>query len=222
MFNITIKQIIPNLLHLKFENQYEVTSTFLRLQEFYESPFDNIRNNYFTLEHYMDTYANEMGNFTYHIDWAGFNVPGNVVLEFYETFSHDMLLEKEKTLKQIIMQAQQDGKIQGDNFYIIGTYGGDDIHVIRHEIAHGLFYLNTEYRKQVLEILNKIPESNMEAMTTWLSDKGYTNQVFLDEINAYLSTSPDEELGDKFTEKHCPWEQVQQCRHLFEQYYEEQ
>ena len=78
------KEIYPNLFLFTFPNQYELASTFIRLQEFYESPYKEIKGQYFTLEKYMDRYAKDQedNKFTYFEDWNGFNVPGNIVLKF--------------------------------------------------------------------------------------------------------------------------------------------
>lgn len=222
MFNIIKKEIIPNLFHLNFETQYEVTSTFLRMQEFYESPYKNIRGKYFTLEEYMDTYAADKGSFTYFEDWIGFNVPGNVVIDFYKTFSNDLLLQKEQDMKRILISLQKEGKLLDDKFYLIGTYGTDDVSTMNHELAHGFYYLNTEYQEHVLSILQQVPEDKMSAMIDWLKKAGYAEPMFLDEINAYLSTSHMGELGDRFSKENIPWKQVQQCKQLFEQYYKQE
>ena len=63
-----LTEIENNIYHVKFENQYQITSTFMRLQEFYESSHKNIKHHFFTVEEYMDIYAKENGNFSYYID----------------------------------------------------------------------------------------------------------------------------------------------------------
>ena len=79
-----LKQVYPGLYFLKFPNQYELTM--IRLQEFYESPYKNIRGKHFTLEQYMDAYAKHKGNFTYCSDWNGFNIPSIVIQDFFIIF----------------------------------------------------------------------------------------------------------------------------------------
>ena len=68
---ITKHKIADGIYLLRFETQYEVTSTFLRVQEHYESP--QFHGRIFTLEQYMDWYVAENGAFTYFQDWSGFN-----------------------------------------------------------------------------------------------------------------------------------------------------
>ncbi|MEK7106247.1 MAG: ABC transporter ATP-binding protein, partial [Patescibacteria group bacterium] len=60
--------------------QYALASTFLRFQEHYESP--KFRGQFFSLEEFMDWYAEEYGNFTYYKDWTGFNIPSYILKSF--------------------------------------------------------------------------------------------------------------------------------------------
>src|ERR1700730_3525707 len=80
---------------LRFKTQYQLTATFLRVQEHYESP--RFHGRIFSLEQYMDWYASRYGNFTYYQDWAGFNVPSTALQPFYEG-KFDPLSEKEMQL----------------------------------------------------------------------------------------------------------------------------
>src|ERR1700760_4146537 len=96
-----LQEVTSGLYHILFENQYSCCSTFLRLQEYYESPIKGIRGNYFTLEQFMDAYAETKGNFTYTLDWGGFNVPGHVIKKFFDLFGMN-LLEKEKNLYHLL------------------------------------------------------------------------------------------------------------------------
>ena len=76
-------QKTKNIFQVEAESQYDLAMTFIRIQEFYESPFREIRGHDFILEKYMDRYAKEYGNFTYTTDWNGFNVPGDIVRKFF-------------------------------------------------------------------------------------------------------------------------------------------
>ena len=78
---------------LRFKTQYELTSTFLRVQEHYESP--QFHGRIFTLEQYMDWYVARYGSFSYYQDWSGFNVPSTAFQPFYDG-KFDPLTEKEK------------------------------------------------------------------------------------------------------------------------------
>lgn len=172
-----------NIIFLKAKDQYELTSTFLRLQEFYESPNPKFRNKFFELEDYMDWYAKEYGNFTYTSDWSGFNVPGNVVTNFFVDYK-GKTLKKENALFKLIRAATFD---TDNKFYIIGTY--EDGSVVNHEMAHAHFYLDPAYKKQMTQLVNDLPQSFRIQFQNMLLKKGYCKQVLVDETQAYLATN---------------------------------
>jgi hypothetical protein len=192
-FKIKKSNPVPGVIHLLFKNQYETCSTFMRLQEFYESPFKQIRGKLFSLEQLMDLYAKQQGNFTYTCDWGGFNVPGHVVDEFFRLYD-GQLLEKEKDLRELVKDKA--GKIAvGSKYYVIGMYGEE---CLDHELAHALYYLNDDYRRQVNGLVKALPESVKSAIAKWLLDKGYSKPLIVDETNAYLTTDDQEELTKRF------------------------
>jgi hypothetical protein len=187
LFDITVEQIRPKIFHLKFKNQYELTSTFLRLEEFYESSFENIQGKHFTLEEFMDTYAKQYGNFTYTSDWNGFNVPSNVIRKFFTIFWLDLLV-KEKHLFTIISPILNDHA----DFYLIATHKNDSL---SHEIAHGYYYLDENYRNSMNTLIDSYEHKiNLEKC---LEEKGYNKQVVPDEIQAYLATAKQQYLIDR-------------------------
>ena len=63
--------------------------SFVRMQEFYESP--KFKGKYFTLEQYMDYWSKEFGkgSFTYPSVWDGFNIPGKVLSDWWDRFDND-------------------------------------------------------------------------------------------------------------------------------------
>lgn len=185
------KEMWPHIVHFQFDTQYEMASTFVRLQEFYESPFDNIRGQVFSMDQFMDTYATANGGvFSYFEDWAGFNVPGNVVVDFFSRFSH-CLREKEIKLFMEVNHLPRDG-----SFYIIGTYISEDKKkcAIEHEMAHAFYYLQKDYRKDVTRMYKRLPTLLQAKISTKLKEMGYTEAVIPDETQAYLSTGDDETL----------------------------
>lgn len=218
-FNISVSEIFPKCIHLHFETQYEVASSMMRLQEFYESPYENIKGKHFTVEEYMDAYATAMGNFTYTSDWTGFNIPGNVVTEFFEMFND--LFDKEIHLKETIDKAKKKAKIKDEHFYLIASYvdkiEGKD--VIKHELCHAMYYLNPEYSTRMDDNIMNIPEVELELLFKGLISQGYTKEVVLDEIQAYFSTSEMVQLCKDFATEELPWKYVLKCKQIFNEYY---
>lgn len=175
------------IIYISFDSRYQVASTFMRLQEFHESPSRKIRGKYFSLEQFMDEYANMAGNFTYCSDWTGFNVPGRIYQKFIKTFSLD-LLEKEKKMIALLEKVIKFGE---DDFYLIGTWNDGDI---THEEAHAFFAMSSVYRKTMRKLVGNYKRKNEVAK--WIRDMGYDKSVVVDEIQAYLATSDREYLLD--------------------------
>jgi hypothetical protein len=203
-----LDKMTDGIYHIRGKDQYDITSIFLRIQEFYESPFRGIRGKHFTLEHYMDLYAKEYGNFTYCQDWVGFNVPGNVVRRFFKIFEED-LLDKEELLYQTIEEIVESKK----RFYLIGTY--QDGAVVDHELAHAFYYLDSEYKKTMKRIILSLPEKIKDDMLKAITDKGYCKMVLEDELQAYCSTSSMIELTEQFEGISIPWEFVLDFKKTF-------
>jgi len=149
----------------------------MRLQEFYESPHAVIKDKHFTWENFIDCYTKQ-GCISYWKDWQGFNVPGDICIKFFYTFKNE-LTEKEKalwkTLLPIIRKHQYD-------FYLIGVYKEGDI---IHEEAHGLFYLNAQYKAEMIKLINTFSKRYFNQLCQGLTKRGYCPQVFMDEIQAY-------------------------------------
>lgn len=204
-----------NIIFLKGDNQYELSSTFMRLQEFYESP--KFKGEVFDLEEYMDWYASEYGNFTYTKDWNGFNVPGHIVAKFFEEFDN-ILLRKEKNLLEMV--ASHLGRTS--RFYVIGSHGENTTSrdVMRHEYAHAFFYLNQQYKKEQEELVMKLPKLFRNNVYKWLEESGYHEYVFVDECQAYLSTNQMIETAEDFGED-APWDTILKMQQTFQKYFDQ-
>ena len=189
-------KVTDNIFMVKCKNQYQLTSTFMRLQEFYESPYENIRGKYFTVEEYMDTYAGDTGNFTYNSDWNGFNVPGNIVEKFFDLFREQNigLLEKELKLYCLLDDYKA---FDLEKFYVIGVHECK-LSSMRHEVAHAFYYTNDKYTMNMNGLFNRMNLSAYIGLKKVLLDMGYCEEVINDEIQAYLSTSSYWELIKDF------------------------
>ncbi len=167
---MTKTQIADGIFVLHFETQYALASSFLRIQEHYES--SRFRKRIFTLEQYKEWYAAEFGAFTYYEDWSGFNVPSSAFAPFYAG-KFDPLLDKEQRLLRLFHNEREP-------FYVIGIASAADL---EHEVAHALFYTRPDYREAVLEAMRPYDTSAIEGR---LASMGYHRQVITDEVHAYL------------------------------------
>jgi hypothetical protein len=192
MSGFEVLKPFPNVLFFEFESHKEMLMTMFRIQEYYESPFDKIRNNYFTVEQFIDAYMEEDGELDYFAKWGGFNVPSHIVKDFFFNFRFD-LTDREKILKKGI----EENLSSKDSFYIIAALKGQAT-CMQHELAHALYYLDKDFKDKALELVLSMPPETRNQMHTVLGGMGYTPEVFDDEIQAYLSTSDKKYLKEQF------------------------
>ena len=176
---VSVNRIGENIYHLKFSKQQDLASTFVRFQEFFESP--KFRNNIFSLKEFKKWYSGENENkFTYYEDYSGFNIPSRVLKKFYAG-DFDPLSSKEKLL------LDQFRDLRG-RFYVIGTYDERRKKLahdtLKHEIAHAMFYLDRDYREKVKAILSKTDTSGLRDAFKKRAD--YNKSVYQDECHAYM------------------------------------
>jgi len=209
-----VKEICPNLILFIFPNQFELCSTFFRLQEFYESPISKLRGKYFTFEKAISYYAydqKEFPEFTYFSDWNGFNVPGIAIKEFLKKFNGD-LTEKELQLLEHIPKKRK-------KFYFIGSIV-DEEDTLQHEIAHGLYYLNKEYQLKMNKLFKALPQKIKKQIKECLLSEGYCRKVVKDETHAYLATGVMKGMLT-FLDYGLHWYKIKAFKDVFEKYYKE-
>jgi hypothetical protein len=176
-----------DVVHMRFPNQKSLCRSFIRLQEFYESPYPEIRGNYFTLDDYRRLYVVDHGKpFSYDKDWHGFNVPGRIVRRFEKVFAHDLTFE-EKRIVDLKSMA-----------YLIGTWQDADF---THEFAHAMYHLSRRYREGVRRLVKQLEADDPAAALVfllWLKNEGYTAEVITDEIGAYFATNDRADFEEHF------------------------
>ena len=180
-----VEEVLPNVFNVRFKNQKDLCSTFVRLQEYYESP--NFRNKIFSLEEFHNWYSKQhKGKFTYLKDWTGFNIPSNVAKEVNKKFS---LNKREKQLISVFKRKKKP-------YYVIGTFGSkkDYKSVLKHEIAHAMYHNNLSYKKEINKILKDI---NKKKLFKFLEKLGYHKKVWLDEAHAFILTEYEDLISSK-------------------------
>lgn len=177
---MVLKQVAPKIYAIEGDTSEEVGRVMIRIQENYESP--RFANKVFTMQEFIPWYMEfkKADKFTYFDDWSGFNVPGHVVQRFIKG-KFNPLRPEEQWLVDELAKLNIKGK-----FYLLG-YRKDDARVVKHEIAHGLFYTNRKYRKEVLNALTGVYENNPRFVQE-LRDHGYGEHVLVDEFHAWTLT----------------------------------
>jgi|SRR5690606_2698684 len=187
-------QIHPGIFHLEFKDKIELTAHFLRAQEFYESP--KFQGKSFQLMDFIMWYIKEgrpdedgKDIFSYFDDWGGFNIPAEVILQCHAGITD--MNDYDRFLHIIAKKALT----YAPKAYIIGT---SECHssAISHEIAHGLFYTNDEYKTKALELIDKTPQDLITSIKEALVNMGYAESVLDDETQAYMSTGLCESIQE--------------------------
>lgn len=184
---------------MNFFERYDMCMTFLRYQEYYESPSPDFRSKSFAILDFMRWYSFKFGEgaFTYATDWAGFNIPDYVIKDVRDLGIPDKN-SYDKQMWKVYKECKK--KAKGEKFYIIGDTetGG----ALSHEIAHGFFYINSEYKKEMMKLVASMDPELRKAMDNHLGKLGYASQVFVDEIQANMSTAED--FNNSRITKHNP------------------
>lgn len=189
------KKLGKQLLLFIFKTQKEITMTFFRMEEFYESPIKALYQNKFNVFDFLDASMNDKGEIDYFAKWIGFNIPGHSIKDWAELHCPNYTPKETEVLNHI------NSKVDASQpFYIIAAKEGNT-DVMDHEIAHALYYLNKEYKARmsglVLHMKQHFPVQ-YKKVQDWLKEMGYNKSVFTDETQAYMSTSDKEEMMKKF------------------------
>jgi hypothetical protein len=185
---IQLFEMYPKIFAVVIKDDRLRARVFMRYQEFYESDSDTFRGKGFKWKDFVKFYKEKTKNkiFTYHKDWAGYNIPCNSIescialipdLNFYDLIMFSVV----DTIKNIV---------GNDDYYLIGIdqSNGDDPSLIYHEVAHGLWFSSPEYKYQQKNNIEDMNPSVREQLSKKISGMGYGQNVIDDEIQAYLST----------------------------------
>jgi hypothetical protein len=183
---------------------------FLRPQEYYDNK--TFKNKIFTISEIGKWYEG-MGDFSMYGHGSGFNAPDYAFKKFLDG-SFNPLSAEEEWLLSNIRQSVDFNK----PYYIIGYYNGVES-VRKHELAHALYYLSPEYRREANKVLSGI-DSNpaFSILYKFLKDQHYDKSVYLDEAHAYIIGDKNEMIKrGMWNEKYEPY--YQKLNSLFDLYF---
>jgi hypothetical protein len=185
-----LKEIYPRVFLVTMDNSYDLAMTFCRAQEFYESPYKEIRGKNFDMVEFQRLYTMRRGEscFTYPEDWCGFNVPSNAIWNLYYSSDIEDLNQYDAVFHKIIDKITCGSNNNEYRYYLIGAGTGDE-RTKNHEIAHAFYYLYPAYKREMAKLIKEINKHSYNKISNFLLDSGYTKKVIDDEIQAYLATS---------------------------------
>lgn len=204
----SLQKVAPCIWHLSFNNSYDLTMHFFRYQEYYDSAEMSGKNVQFVdlLESYTSGIGN--GTFSYINDWVGFNLPAKHLFDRHREGISDKNRCDDLMLSIFSYIKSKEGS---EDFYVIGTSGGDPVKdlTFKHELAHGLFFSNPEYKGVMISEVENLPKSVRNRVFRVLEKWGYDESIWVDEAQAYLATGLQDELDTPSVRK-CtkPFERV--------------
>lgn len=175
-----------------FDNPYHLAMSFLRPQEFQESP--EFHGQSFDLEDYMEWYSLNVSSkkysFTYPYDWSGFNVSGKTVYHWWKkNHLSSVFTNRERALFGNYINKCIDD-LGHSTLYFIGLLDNKKSRsVLQHELCHAMFGTCTEYHDKVMDVIKcDMDWHEKDIIYQWLCDKGYAQNVLYDELHAYVMT----------------------------------
>jgi len=216
-----IEEVRPNIFAVIVKDHYHRAMLFLRVQEFYESPNPEFRGKNFNIWDYIEWYSRRNNDvFTYTYDWGGFNIPLKTAWDCYEKLKenespYDEMMDD--IIRTIEMTMFNKKNTRNWNGYIIGA-DSTESDTFEHEICHGLYATNKQYKELVDEITIAIPFKEYQIFRKNLLDMGYNGIVIDDEIQAYLSTNYDYSKFSKGVSRKLCKELHKQYKQIFNLY----
>lgn len=212
--------------HIQSPHRFELALTFLRMQEYQESPNDRFAGKVFTLDEYMNWYMREMTKkaevLSYPTDmhryattekfWDAF-ARKRAGMNGAFTYGADWSGFNVKALavravyehfrphtvweNELFVLLNACRVFEEERFYLIGTCIGETDKVFEHELRHGLFGVSIGYRTDVLAVLEKFP---VVAFRERLA-KDYGAEVLEDEVHAFALTGYGDTYGKPETDE---------------------
>lgn len=216
-----IEEVRPNVFAVIVKDHYHRAMLFCRVQEFYESPNPQFRGKNFSIWDYIEWYSREHRDvFTYTFDWGGFNIPLKTAWDCYDKLReyespYDEVMDKIVGTIEMVMFNKKNTR--NWNGYIIGA-DSTDSDTFEHEICHGLYATNKEYKLLVDEVTETISTKDYLTFKNNLIEMGYTDGVIDDEIQAYLSTNYEYTKFSKGVTKKVCKQLHKQYKAIFERY----
>ena len=201
---------------IKAEDSHTRALMFMRPQEYYESSFEEIINKQFKVSNFVNIYKQHYGKkeFTYGSDWAGFNIPSNVLEECMFNIPEDEINNWDKLMLSVIETIK---KSEGEhNYYLLGLDELDN-RLLEHEFAHAMWFTLPEYKEEMSKMNDELDAVVKDMMCKCITEYGYADHVLPDELQAYMSTG----LGKKMKDLNIPDIEVwqQKYREIFDNYY---
>lgn len=203
---LPVRGLGDSVLALCFDKRQDMTRSMFRLQEHYESPFPEIKGQFFDLDTFdalynSDEYMAKIDGKSYFDYWEGFNIPVHSLKNFYLewSFKRELMLTGFESWLQTQLLANP--LIQ----YAIAVDLESDPSTFTHEVCHACFALHKPFRIEAFDLMLELFKRAGLALTGNLlkdfDNAGYPSTdltIICDELAAYFLTSDMKELKELF------------------------
>lgn len=177
---LKLKKITSQIILVSADTCEELCRTFMRFQEHYEG--SEHRGKVFTRGEFLSWYSmnSHTGAASYERDVMGFNIPSSALKPFVQGL-FDPLTPAEADLVELF-------RYRTDEFYIIGAQLDQEAEfsALEHEICHGLYYTNPDYR-DACQLIIEEHRTELTPILDYLKLKLYHPAVWDDECHAFIS-----------------------------------
>lgn len=187
------KELGPDILGVEFTDYNAMALMFMRLQEYTEG-LKQHRGIILPEGDTLINYLKKKEKLYYVDEWAGYNIQGVTFLDIWK--KHTKVTWNKYELKLFAeiyanFGAQFD-KFGSGQWYVVAWIKGEKS-TKAHEVCHGVFYLDREYREKVYAVLDKAKTKKayktIKGMGYYVSRTEESGKYILyDEINAYAMT----------------------------------
>jgi len=202
---ISLYKLADRIYSIVVKDSHLRAMIFLRFQEYYESSSNEFKGQKFKWDRYIQWYKSsdspegEKECFTYGEDWTGFNIPSEAIEHCLSNI--DDRGPYDDIMTTIINTIR---KRESGNFYLLGIEElGANSWVLDHEMAHGFYYTDIEYRNSVNNLIKTLPNKEKIDISNVILELGYNQSVVNDEIQAYMSTGIYRKMNDSL-KKYTP------------------
>ena len=183
----TVYKTHPKIYLYVFKTEWQLILSFARIMEYIDGP-PNLRNKYFELDDFLDTYANERkAEFALEDKTCGYAMFGNEIVSWLALFTGPgttPLRKKEMLWLQPLLVLP---KSELKQIAIIAVHKNSEYkNDIKHEFSHVMYEMDPAYKADCKRLLDEMPTAELRRIKHALS--GYDEVSMKTEIQAYLST----------------------------------
>lgn len=152
-------------------------------------------------------YRKKHGAFSFRTDWEGFVIPSRAIKPFSEGVWNPLSRQE-----KLFLNAFKNHK---GPFAVIGVSPESSPTTLKHEMAHALYEVNLNYRKEVSKVLETV---ELKPIFRILKRNGYQDHVMNDEAHAYLMNNLSWLKQEGLKKVNTYYEACAKLNYLFEKY----